>query len=103
MQPCMFVAPYSNSLAKSASDASEKLAMPLTANCNEIVHCGLLSQMAKLPDQPENVLPTPAVAVNVTLDAAGKIDVQLGPQSMPAGSLVTLPVPLPPRLTLSVN
>lgn len=91
---------YSNPLVNTLSDATEKFAVPLAAKCNEIVHCGLLPQMLKSPAQPENTLPAFAVAFSVTLDAAGKANVQTAPQSMPAGSLLTMPRPLPPRLTV---
>ncbi|NBT45424.1 MAG: hypothetical protein EBT06_11010 [Gammaproteobacteria bacterium] len=54
------------------------------------------------PDQPENVLPAPGVAVNVTIWFALKLDVQVVPQLIPVGSLVMVPDPEPLLVTLSV-
>src|SRR5688572_11475638 len=50
------------------------------------------------PSQPANVEPEAGVAVSVTPEAWGKPAEQSDPQSMPAGSLVTVPLP-PPDLT----
>lgn len=53
------------------------------------------------PDQPENTEPAAGVAVSVTLVPAVNVAEQVTPQLMPAGALLT--VPLPVRVTLSVT
>jgi hypothetical protein len=53
------------------------------------------------PDQPENTEPAVGVAVSVTLVPAVNAAEQVAPQLMPAGALLT--VPLPVRVTLSVT
>ena len=45
------------------------------------------------PPQPENELPEPGAAVNVTLVPLVKLALHVVPQLMPAGLLVTVPVP----------
>ena len=55
------------------------------------------------PDQPAKVLPDAGVAVSVTWVPVPKLTVHVAPQSIPAGSLVTVPVPLPPFETVSVR
>jgi len=44
-----------------------------------------------------------AVAVRVTIVPGSKVALQVVPQLIPAGVLVTVPVPLPPRLTLNTG
>ena len=56
----------------------------------------------QLPDQPANVEPEAAVAVNVTAVPLLRLVVQVLPQLIPAGLLVTVPVPFPARVTVSV-
>lgn len=56
----------------------------------------------QLPDQPANVEPEEAVAVNVTAVLLLILAVQVLPQLIPAGLLITVPVPLPARVTVSV-
>jgi hypothetical protein len=56
------------------------------------------------PDQLANCEPLAGVAVSVTLVPAGKeLVVQVEPQSMPAGVLVTVPAPFPAGVTVSVG
>jgi hypothetical protein len=55
------------------------------------------------PDQPANVEPDAATAVNVTLVPARYPKEQFVPQSIPTGTLVTLPVPVPDRVNDSVS
>jgi hypothetical protein len=55
------------------------------------------------PDQPANAEPLLAVAVNVTLVPGAKFRVQVEPQAMPLGLLVTGPLPLPALLMLSAK
>jgi hypothetical protein len=47
------------------------------------------------PDQPVKIDPSPGVAVNVTEVPVGYSDTQLDPQSIPAGTLATVPQPAP--------
>lgn len=54
------------------------------------------------PLQPPNVEGGLGLAASVTVVLSGKSNAQVGPQLMPGGELVTVPVPVPPRLTISV-
>jgi len=53
------------------------------------------------PDQPVKVEPAAGVAVSVTMDPKLKAAAHVAPQSMPAGTEATVPVPLPARVTTS--
>ena len=61
-----------------------------------------LPAAVQLPDQPANVEPEAAVALKVTAVLLLRIVVQVLPQLIPVGLLVTVPVPVPTRLTESV-
>lgn len=52
------------------------------------------------PDQPANVDPEFGVAVSVTAVPAAKLALQVCPQLMPEGVLVTVPAPVPAATTL---
>jgi hypothetical protein len=52
------------------------------------------------PLQPVKVESASAVAVRVTAVPTGKAAKQVSPQRMPAGLLVTVPVPAPVRVTV---
>jgi hypothetical protein len=54
------------------------------------------------PLQPVKLDPLDADAVKVTLVLASKLAEQVAPQLIPAGLLVTVPVPLPALVTLRV-
>ncbi len=54
------------------------------------------------PLQLANLESELGVGVRATTPACGKLAAQVEPQSMPAGSLVTVPEPVPPRCTVSV-
>jgi hypothetical protein len=54
------------------------------------------------PLQPENVEPAAAAAVKVTDEPVVKEAEQVAPQEMPAGALVTVPLPAPALETVSV-
>ena len=56
-----------------------------------------------VPLQPEKVEPEAAVAVRVTTVPLLKIPEQVVPQLMPAGELVTVPLPVPADDTLRLN
>lgn len=53
------------------------------------------------PDQPLNVAPAAGVAVSATLVPDANDAVQVPPQLMPAGLLVTVPFPFPESVTVS--
>jgi len=55
------------------------------------------------PLQPENVEPVAGVALKVTTVPLVNAVEQVAPQEMPPGALVTLPLPVPEFVTLSVN
>ena len=58
------------------------------------------------PFQPANVAPPLGAAVSVTEVLAGKFELQKVPpfpQLIPAGALVILPTPLPPKPTVKLN
>src|SRR3954467_8488069 len=55
------------------------------------------------PDQPVNEDPSAAVAVNVTFVPTSYAALQVAPQLIPAGALVTPPEPLPVFDTVSVG
>src|SRR5581483_520223 len=75
-----------------------KVAPTLTSELNVTVNAPVPEQAA---DQPEKELFGPGVAVSVTEVPASKAALQVCPQSIPAGALVTVPEPL--ELTLKVN
>src|SRR5512137_1813371 len=58
------------------------------------------SAQSPSPLQPANVDPVAGVAVSVTGLAETKSAVHVLPQSIPAGSLVTVPAPLPAVVTV---
>ena len=51
----------------------------------------------QMPDQPVNFDDDDAFALSVTVASLGKLLLHAAPQLMPAGVLVTVPVPLPVR------
>src|SRR5262245_7535046 len=53
------------------------------------------------PLQLVNVAPFVPAAVRVTVVPVAKSAAQLGGQEIPLGSLMTVPVPVPPRVTVS--
>src|ERR1700756_1587803 len=53
------------------------------------------------PDHPENVKPVAGAAVSVTVLPLLKLPLQVWPQLMPAGLLVTVPVPPPAKVTVN--
>src|SRR6266550_3390731 len=56
---------------------------------------------AHAPLHPLKEKPAAGVAFNVTCVPAGKVKVQVVPQSIPVGVLVTVPVPAPARVTVT--
>src|SRR5207249_2757507 len=55
------------------------------------------------PLQPVKVEPAAGVAVSVTAVPLAKLAVHVAPQVMPAGALVTVPLPVPALLTVSAK
>src|SRR2546428_5177401 len=55
------------------------------------------------PLQPLKVEPAAGAAVSVTAVPLGKLAEQVAPQVMPAGELVTVPLPVPALLTVSAR
>lgn len=53
----------------------------------------------QLPDHPANVDPELGAAFSVTAVPLANVEVQVDPQLMPAGLLVTAPVPVPAPFT----
>ena len=64
-------------------------------------HCPVAA--VRVPLHPPNVDPAAGVAVNVTEVPLGKVRLQVAPQSIPAGLLVTVPSPTPFLFTVRVN
>jgi hypothetical protein len=61
------------------------------------------SPLHPLPRQSSNSEPLSAVAVKVTVVPLGKVAIQVVPQSMPLGTLVTVPDPDPVLLTVKLT
>src|SRR5688500_685564 len=81
--------------------ALANVAVTVTAAVIGTVHGAVPVQVAPL--QPVNVEPAAATAVKVVIWPATYVSVQSAPQLMPAGLDVTVPVPVPPRVTNSVT
>ena len=90
------------------------LSVTVNANCEELNVAVTLSAalivtthdpvpVQPAPLQPANVEPEPAAAVSVTVDPLLKFALQVAPQLIPAGALVTVPVPLPAFVTVKAN
>jgi hypothetical protein len=77
------------------------VAVTLSAAVMSIVHVPVPLHAA-FPLHPANVDPVPAVAVSTTCDPLAKFAVHVGGQLIPAGLLVTVPVPVPDGLTVTV-
>ena len=78
-----------------------KVAVIVVALTGETVQ--VLVPVQPPPDQPVKTEPAAAVAVTTTGLPDGKLAEQLVPQEMPAGALVTTPLPSPARITVSVT
>src|SRR4051812_35128712 len=78
---------------------SVKVAVTVVSLVSVTMHVPVPEQPA--PDQPVNVDPAAEVAVSVTCVPLANPAEHVAPQLIPAGELDTLPVPLPPLLTVS--
>src|SRR5690349_6209557 len=78
------------------------LKVALTARASDIVTLQAPGPV-QAPDQPAKVEPEAGVAFSVTSVSASKEALQVEPQSIPVGELVTVPCPVPTLLTLSVR
>jgi hypothetical protein len=76
-----------------------KVALTERAELTVVVHVAALPVQS--PDQPLNAEPAAGAAVSVTLVPETKALEQVVPQSIPAGELVTVPVPVPLFVTVS--
>ena len=86
-------------LTVNATGCGAKVAVTVVAALNVTTQAPVPEQAP--PPHPVNVEPAAAAAVRVTLLPLAKLEEQAAPQLMPAGELVTLPLPVPERLTLS--
>jgi len=84
----------------SAKDGKVKVAV--TERAALIVTVQVLVPV-QAPLQPVKVDPTAGAAVNVTTVPVVKEVEQVGPQEMPAGTLLTVPLPLPDLVTVSAK
>jgi len=98
-----------NAVELAGSPASVMLSEPISrisvaeTLCAELmVTVQLLVPLQPPPLQPVNIDPAVALAVNVTLLLMEKLAMQVAPQLMPAGLLVTVPTPVPALDTISV-
>src|SRR5437868_12123457 len=69
-----------------------KVAVTEVSECKATVHVPVPEHA---PDQPPNTKPEFGVAVRVMLAPVANAEVQVWPQSIPAGFLVTVPLPEP--------
>ena len=77
-----------------------KVAVTVVAELTVTVHVPVPVQA---PPQPLNTDPAAAAAVRVTLVPETKVAEHVAPQLIPAGELVTVPVPLPCSETVSAS
>lgn len=77
--------------------------LALTERLALIVTVQVLLPEQPLPLQPEKIEPVAALAVSVTELPRPKAAEQVAPQLMPAGLEVTVPVPFPAFVTVSVR
>src|SRR5438552_2254003 len=88
-------------LTVSAKVGRAKVAVTVVAALRVTVQVPVPEQPPPL--QPVKVEPAAGVAVSVTAVPLAKLAEQVAPQLIPAGELVTVPLPVPAGLTVRVN
>jgi len=88
-------------LTKSGKVCRAKVAVTVCAALIVAVHVPVPEQPPPL--QPVNVEPAAGVAVNVTRVPLVNAAEHVVPQEMPVGALVTVPLPAPAFVSVSVN
>ncbi len=88
-------------LTVSVKDCRAKVAVTVCAALIVTVQVPVPEQPPPL--QPEKVEPAAGTAVKVTELPLAYVAAQVAPQAMPAGALVTVPLPAPVLLTVSVK
>ena len=88
-------------LTVSAKLGRLKVAVTVVAAETVTTHDPVPEQLPPL--QPLKIEPAAGVAVSVTAVPLAKLAAQVAPQVMPAGALVTVPVPVPPFETVSAK
>jgi hypothetical protein len=95
----LVITPVPGPATDTASDRGpEKVAPTLVSAFRTTVHFAVPEQA---PDQPEKVLEAAGLAVRVMDVPGAKVALQVAPQLIPAGALVTLPEPV--VVTVRVN
>ena len=79
-----------------------KFAVTLVATVMSNIHTSVPSH-GPAPVQPANVEPAAAVAVSATTCPLAKFATQVGWQAIPAGVLITVPVPVPASVTVKAT
>jgi hypothetical protein len=90
-------------LTVSVTLAAVVLNVAVTASAALMVTEQVLVPVQPAPDQPEKVDPSAGNAVRTTTAPLVKLAEHVAPQLIPAGALVTVPVPVPALVTASVK
>jgi hypothetical protein len=86
--------------ARPLAGAAERIA-PIAVSLSRVRLHGAVPEHA--PVHPVKVEPSLGFAVSVTDVPVAKFALHVNPQLMPAGALVTVPVPLPESVTVSLT
>src|SRR5438094_475470 len=92
-------------VAPQVMPAGELVTVPLPAPAGVTVRVTVQAPVPEQPPpvQPPKVEPAAGAAVSVTAVPLVKLAEQVAPQSMPAGELVTVPLPVPAGVTVRVK
>jgi hypothetical protein len=106
--PLGSVHPLPSTVASGRRKSSEKLVGVEAVNVavTAVVALGLREHgpvPEQAPLQPAKVAPAAGVALSVTAAPLTKVPEQVAPQSMPAGALTTVPLPVPALVTVRVT